>query len=430
MKNKEFKMQNVNENITIARDELLNNVVIYKFQEDDFIFVYMNKNAEKTENISKDELIGKKLTEAFPEAKDFGFFDILLKVYEDGKPRELGTSFYRDEKMQCWRYNSARKLSSGELIVFYKDMTKCKQLEDELYHLDAKTAEERKKNQLLAKALELTDDMVFITDANGIIEYVNDSVLVKTGYERSELIGNKTNIFKSGKQTDAFYQELWKTILSGKNYNSIIIDKAKDERLYYADLKITPLFDEKNETIQNFVATSTDVTSRIKMEEKLKKLATIDSLTQIYNRYEIDNAIKMKIARYRRYKETFCLLMFDIDHFKSVNDTYGHDAGDRVLKALSHLVSNHIRTTDIFGRWGGEEFMILLENTKKEESFVIAEKLRQSVEAAVIDTKYKITISIGVAQYEEPESKEELVKKVDKALYRAKENERNQVVVA
>jgi len=341
----------------------------------------------------------------------------------------LDIKLYTNEKMQCWGYNSIRKLSSGELIVLYKDMTKCKQLEDELYHLDAKTVEERKKVQLLAKALEQTDDMLFITDANGIIEYVNDSVFAKTGYEKSELIGKKTNIFKSGKQTDAFYKELWETILSGKNYNSIIIDKAKDERLYYADLKITPIF-EDNETIQNFVATSTDVTSRIKMEEKLKKLATIDSLTQIYNRYEIDNAIKMQIARYRRYKETFCLLMFDIDHFKSVNDTYGHVAGDRVLKALSRLVSNHIRTTDIFGRWGGEEFMILLENTKKEEAFVIAEKLRKIVEATLIEGKYAITISMGVAEYEEAESREELVKKVDKALYRAKEKGRNQIVVA
>ena len=422
-------MQNVNKSITIAIDELPDNVVVYKFQEDDFIFVYMNKNAEKTENVAKDELIGKKLAEAFPEAKDFGLFDILLKVYEDGKPREFDTRFYTDEKMKCWRYNSVRKLSSDELIVFYKDMTKCKQLEGELYHLDEETAQERKKIQLLAKALEQTDDMVFITDVNGIIEYVNDSVLVKTGYERSELIGNKTNILKSGKHTDTFYKELWETILSGKNYNSIIIDKTKDKRLYYADLKITPLFDE-NETIQNFVATSTDVTSRIKVEEKLKKLATTDSLTQIYNRYEIDNAIKMKIARYRRYKETFCLLMFDIDHFKSVNDTYGHDAGDRVLKALSHLVYNHIRTTDIFGRWGGEEFMILLENTKTEEAFVIAEKLRKIVEASLIDGKYTITVSMGVAQYEEMESREELVKRVDKALYKAKEKGRNQIVVA
>lgn len=422
-------MQNVNRSITIAIDEIPDNVAVYKFKEDDFIFVDVNKNVTKTENISKDELIGKKLTEAFPGVKDSGLFDILLKVYEDGKLRELDTRLYKDEKVNGWRYNSVRKLSSGELIVFYKDVTKCKQLEDELHHLDAKTPLGRKKVHLLGQALEQTDEMAFITDANGIIEYVNDSVLVKTGYDKSELIGSKTNIFKSGEHTDAFYKNLWDTVLSGNNYHDVIINKTKDGRLYYADLKITPLLDE-NQKVQNFVATSTDITKRIELEKKLQKLATIDSLTGICNRYKLEDAINLQIERYKRYKEPFCYCMFDIDYFKKVNDTYGHDAGDGVLKALSRMVLSHIRKTDIFGRWGGDEFIIILENTNKEKAFAIAEKVRKRVETTVIENKYKITISIGIVQYEEPELKEELVKKADEALYRAKENGRNQVVVA
>ncbi|MEN4046089.1 sensor domain-containing diguanylate cyclase [Sulfurimonas sp. NWX367] len=422
-------MQGADRSITIAIDELPDNVVIYKFEKNDFIFVDLNKNVEKTENISKKQLIGKKLTEVFPGVKEFGLFDVLLQVHEDGKARDLDTRLYKDEKLSGWRYNSVRKLPNGELIVFYKDMTRCKQMEEELYYLDKETVLERKKVQLLAQALEQTDDMVLITDANGIIEYVNDSVIEKTKYEREELIGNKTNIFKSGKHTQEFYKNLWETILAGKNYHNILIDKTKDDRLYYADLKITPLFDE-NRNIQNFVSTSTDITSRIEMEKELKKLATIDSLTEIYNRYKIDDAINIEIQRYKRYKEPFCILMFDIDHFKVVNDTYGHDIGDRVLKALSRLVLKHIRKTDIFGRWGGEEFVVILENTTKEKAVVIAEKIRKRVEAYTIDKKYKITISIGVAEYQEPQTREELVKKADDALYRAKQNGRNQVVAA
>lgn len=294
--------------------------------------------------------------------------------------------------------------------------------------MNTQVTSEHKKVFLLAKALEQTDDMVLITDKNGIIEYVNDSVTLKTGYGKSELIGKKTNIFKSGKHTTDFYKKLWNTILSGQNYRSVIVDKTKDDRLYYADLKITPLLDE-NDNIQNFVATSTDITERMEMEKKLKKLATIDSLTEIYNRYKIDDEIRLNIARYQRYKEPFSVLMFDIDHFKIINDTYGHDVGDRVLKNLSKTVSKNIRVTDKVGRWGGEEFIVVLENTTKDEAFLMAEKLRKIVEASVIDEKYKITISIGVAQYEEPESREELIKKVDEALYMAKEKGRNQVVV-
>lgn len=287
------------------------------------------------------------------------------------------------------------------------------------------TTEDCQRMNLLAKALEQTDDMVLITDSRGIIEYVNDSTAAKSGYDKNELIGKKTNIFKSGKHTEEFYKNLWGTILAGKNYRNVIIDKTKDGKIYYADLKITPLLDENNK-IQNFVATSTDITSRIEMEKTLKKLATVDSLTEIYNRYKIDDAINIQIARYQRYKEPFSILMFDIDYFKDVNDRYGHDVGDKVLKALSQLISSNIRVTDMVGRWGGEEFIVILEDTKKEEAYMIAQKLRKLVEAYIIEDKYHITISIGVAEYEEGDSREDLVKKADEALYRAKENGRNQ----
>lgn len=126
-------------------------------------------------------MIGKKVNRSFSRVKEFGLFDILLKVYEDGKPRELGYKTHKDEKVNGWRYNSVRKLPSGELIVFYKDVN-----EHNLkmrYHLDEET-QEHLKVHLLAKALEQTDDMVLITDANGIIEYVNDAVLAKTGYDK------------------------------------------------------------------------------------------------------------------------------------------------------------------------------------------------------------------------------------------------------
>ena len=294
--------------------------------------------------------------------------------------------------------------------------------------METATVPEHKKVYLLAKALEQTDDMVLITDVNGIIEYANDSASLKSGYDKSELIGKKTNIFKSGKHTADFYKKLWNTILSGQNYRSVIIDKTKDDRLYYVDLKITPLLDE-NDNIQNFVATSTDITKHMEMEKKLKKLATIDSLTEIYNRYKIDDEIKVNIARYERYKEPFSVLMFDIDHFKVINDTYGHDVGDRVLKNLSKTVSKNIRVTDKVGRWGGEEFVVILENTTTKEASIVAEKLRKIIETDELEENSKITVSIGVAQYVPPQSREDLIKKVDEALYMAKEKGRNQVVV-
>jgi len=287
--------------------------------------------------------------------------------------------------------------------------------------------EKENKVKLLAQALEQSDNMVFITDTNGIIKYVNDSLVQYSGYSREELIGSKTNIFKSGKHDREFYEVLWNTILAGKNFNSIIINKKKNGEIYYVDTSITPIDDTYTKT-KNFVASAKDVTIQMKLEQKLETLATTDSLTQVYNRYKINTEIDVHIARAKRNNVPFSLLMFDIDHFKVINDTYGHYVGDVVLKDLTKFIEKNIRQIDSFGRWGGEEFMLVLENTNKEEALQVAQKICTMVEKTLIAGHYNITVSIGVSQYRISEQKSTLLERVDQALYEAKEGGRNQVV--
>lgn len=287
--------------------------------------------------------------------------------------------------------------------------------------------EKENKVKLLAQALEQSDSMVFITDNNGIIKYVNDSLVQHSGYSREDLIGSKTNIFKSGQHKREFYEELWNTILAGKNYNSIIINKKKNGEIYYVDTSITPIDDEYTKE-KNFVVSAKDVTIQMKLEQKLENLATTDSLTQVYNRYKINAEIDVHIARAKRSNTPFSLLMFDIDHFKTINDTYGHYVGDVVLKDLTRIIEKNIRQIDSFGRWGGEEFMLVLENTNKEEAVKVAQKIRRVVEETPMAGHYNITISVGVSQYRISEQKSTLLERVDQALYEAKEGGRNQVV--
>ena len=287
--------------------------------------------------------------------------------------------------------------------------------------------ERENKVKLLAQALEQSDNMVFITDSNGIIKYVNDSLVYHTGYTKDELLESKTNIFKSGEHDKDFYQNLWKTILAGKNYNNVIINKKKNGEIYYADTSITPIDDEYTKT-KNFVASAKDVTIQMRLEQKLENLATTDSLTQVYNRYKINGEIDLHIARAKRSNAPFSLLMFDIDHFKNINDKYGHYVGDVVLKDLTKIIENNIRQVDSFGRWGGEEFMLVLDNTNKAEALKVAEKIRTVVEKTPMSGHYNITISIGVSQYRISEQKSTLLERVDQALYEAKEGGRNRVV--
>jgi diguanylate cyclase (GGDEF)-like protein len=161
------------------------------------------------------------------------------------------------------------------------------------------------------------------------------------------------------------------------------------------------------------------------------KISITDQLTGAFNRYKFDDEVKNQIARYARYDQPFSIILLDIDHFKSINDTYGHAAGDRVLVEIAQLIMDGIRDLDHFFRMGGEEFVILLEDTKAHGAMILAEELRKTIQAFLFNHKtLKVTSSFGVAEYRENESIETLVDRADKALYVAKEGGRNRVVAS
>ncbi len=286
----------------------------------------------------------------------------------------------------------------------------------------------KKKLQLLAQAVEQMDELVKITDPQGQILYVNNSLIANTGYKEIELIGQTPRIFKSGKHPRSFYKDLWDTITAKKIYRNVLINKKKDGTLYYEDLTISPMLDEKGEILY-FVATSKDVSKQIELEEKLKNMATRDALTGIYNRYKMNEEIDAEIKKSKRYNQRFSILMFDIDFFKQINDTYGHDIGDKVLVELCENITKIIRDTDIFARWGGEEFIILARETNEESTFLLAEKIRKKVASHIFVQDIHITISIGAALFMPTYTKEEILKNVDNALYEAKRTGRNKTVL-
>lgn len=279
--------------------------------------------------------------------------------------------------------------------------------------------------KVIVQAIEQTNEMVRITDKDAIITYVNDAVISETGYTKEELIGQKSSIFKSGKQDESFYENLWDIVLSGNIYKNVIINKRKDGTLYHEEQTITPVFDEQNNL--SFVSTGHDISERIEVEKKLHTLATRDTLTGVYNRYSLNKEIDINIKKYERYEDIFGLLMLDIDHFKNVNDTYGHDVGDLVLKELCSVIENLIRETDVFGRWGGEEFLLILPKTNKDEAISIATRIKNIIEEHKFEYILQVTVSIGVSVYNQSIKKEIFLKDVDDALYKAKSTGRNRV---
>lgn len=164
--------------------------------------------------------------------------------------------------------------------------------------------------------------------------------------------------------------------------------------------------------------------------ERITELLDSDTLTGVKNRRYISNAIDQMIAYSDRHNLSgFCLIMFDIDHFKKVNDQFGHDLGDQVLIEVTRLFSQQLRKEDTLARFGGEEFIILLVNQDLAKSAIVAEKLRSVLENRDMPHGKRVTASFGVAQYQPGTSKEELLKSADEAMYAAKRSGRNRVVL-
>jgi diguanylate cyclase (GGDEF)-like protein len=165
--------------------------------------------------------------------------------------------------------------------------------------------------------------------------------------------------------------------------------------------------------------------------EEIYRLMTVDGLTELHNKRYFNEAIEREASRSRRYDRAFSLVLFDIDHFKRINDTYGHLAGDSVLRQLGALVRNRVRRDDVPARTGGEEFSVIVPEVGRDGALQLAEKLRAAVESAVFrfeGTQIPVTISIGVAEWtEDIQDPQDLVKRADERLYEAKRGGRNQV---
>ncbi len=178
-------------------------------------------------------------------------------------------------------------------------------------------------------------------------------------------------------------------------------------------------------------ATNRMITKRREAEEKLEQLSRTDPLTGLSNRRDMIEKINLEIKRVCRSNEVFSFILIDIDYFKQVNDTYGHDAGDAILWGVSNLLRNEARETDTISRWGGEEFLILLPNSDTDGAIATAEKFRECVqnkEFLYDEQRIKITLTLGVSTWQNGLTYEQLLIMADSALYQGKKFGRNRVV--
>ncbi len=203
--------------------------------------------------------------------------------------------------------------------------------------------------------------------------------------------------------------------------------------------EIISLYRRLGETVQALAKSNRSLVSLVKIHqhakselaeknEQLERMTGTDYLTKMPNRRALERELDDLLHLSQRYRRIFSAILIDIDHFKRINDTLGHNVGDQVLSRLASIISNRVRTTDFAGRWGGEEFLVLCTETELAEASELAETLRSLVERSAFDLPDKLTASFGVAEYHPGESRETFIARVDQHLYLAKQQGRNRVI--
>jgi len=256
------------------------------------------------------------------------------------------------------------------------------------------------------------------------IAEVSSAFEVSSGYSKEELIGQPMSIIRHEDTPMSLYAELWRNVLSDKAWDGEIKNKKKDGTEFWLEQHIVAVKDEQGE-VESFLSVSQDIT----LKKELEVLSSIDKLTGILNRRKLDEFLDYEVEIAKRHKHDLSLIIVDIDHFKDVNDTYGHQVGDLVLFEITKIITNIVRKSDIFGRFGGEEFLIICPHTTEDEAFTLSQKLKEEVSSYHFNKVGYKTISLGIAQLKDGDDAQSLVKKADIALYEAKNTGRDKAVI-
>ena len=274
-----------------------------------------------------------------------------------------------------------------------------------------------------SRVFEHTTEGILITKLNGTIISANDAFLKITGYSSREVIGKNPALLQSGRHDKEFYKAMWKEIANNGLWKGEIWNKKKDGTVYPEWLAISTIYDDDGKATQ-YVAVFSDFSEIKKNQNKLENLAHYDQLTKLPNRLLLNEQIKQSVKTAKRNKNQFAVLFIDLDRFKQINDTYGHDIGDEVLKKTAKRLKSVLRETDIVARLGGDEFIVVVNEMKYIENVhIVAQSILHKLQLPFnIDAnEHYISCSIGISIYPDDNvDGDVLLKNADIAMYESK----------
>lgn len=301
---------------------------------------------------------------------------------------------------------------------------------DELeQRVQTRTRELAEREDVLRSITRAVQDAVIMLDPAGLVTYWNPAAGHMFGFAETETVGrNLHDLIVPERDLERAHAGFLHFVASGEGpaigRTTTLQAKHRNGDEFPVDVSLSAI---KLHGQWNAVGILRDATERVKTEERLQQLATTDTLTGICNRRCFDETLEREVSRAARLSSPLSLILFDVDFFKRINDTFGHPTGDQVLAQLAGAVGGTIRAIDLFARWGGEEFAILLPGSDLNAGRLLAEKLRGMLEKQPFANVGQVTCSFGVAEYAPGDDMDGLIKKADLSLYHAKSSGRNRV---
>ncbi|MEB0137566.1 MULTISPECIES: bifunctional diguanylate cyclase/phosphodiesterase [unclassified Undibacterium] len=282
--------------------------------------------------------------------------------------------------------------------------------------------------RLSASVFEATSEGIMVTDTQSIILSVNQAFTRLTGYRSDEVVGRNAKILNSGRHNSLFFHDLYAELRASGQWKGQVWSKRKNDQVFLEELSISSIHDEAG-TITHYVGVFEDITNRWDKEQQIQRMAFHDPLTDLPNRASFMLLLKQLIAIASRETRQIALLFLDLDGFKAVNDRWGHDMGDHVLKTVATRLSEQLRDADTAARLGGDEFVVLLNQADSHESVSkVAARLIAAVNAPINSHAGSLQVgtSIGIAVFRNDEqTPEQLLKEADSAMYLAKKAGKN-----
>lgn len=418
----------------ILLDGLENGVVII---DENMLVHYWNLWMEINTGIKADDIMQNNLKDYFNEID----YDVLLRKIRTSLRLESPT-FYSGSGNKKFMTINRHKVTSSSLNTIQLKVTitpyaiEKRQVMLSIYDVsemqEAKLSLQKEitKSNIINNILE--QDKKIIDHNLMILKMDVDCIIIEStlafrnffNHTSEELTGKTAVDMCDISVVPTFQDDIRKIISNKKTWRGEIQSNDIKGQTYWLDAIITPFIDENGEII-NVTAIYHDISDKKRIEE----LSVTDPLTKLYNRLRFNDVIDQLILNHRKTDKMLSIILIDIDNFKEVNDTFGHQVGDYVLIEIANLLKESVRDTDLVARWGGEEFIILLPEIDIKTSVKVAEKIRKNVESHIFKDVGTLTCSFGVTQHMNDDTKEKMFSRADIALYKAKNTGKNAVVI-